>query len=268
MGKIDWEKVKSFLKDKRTIKTAIIILTAAIFILIIWLFVSIYTKDKPKTIPEETRGAIREGIKEQIGEPIKSLNQAMGDAIIDAAYTENTTINQTPSNNTNTDTWQTYKNPEYGYEVKYPEGWVAYSQGATAVSFTDSSNKKKLDEYAIQYRDTDFPYWGGMLLDINRIDNFTQSLDDYIKSAFYDKGKALSSITDNNFSVIYYEDKGPNRFGGGTGYYYFIKPTNTNVLFEIGVDFYMDQPIDSNLLNLMRNVYNNFTFEGKKVPVL
>lgn len=98
-----------------------------IVLLVIWLFVAIYTKDKPKIIPEETRGDIRKGIEEQIARPIESLVPSIGKAMIAASYSNNVTVSQNVVDNNNvaqvSNNYSTYKSDEYGFEITYPKDW-------------------------------------------------------------------------------------------------------------------------------------------------
>lgn len=116
---------KDFYKNPIFIKVGILVVTAIILFSLVWL---IYSKDQPKIVPPETRGKIREGIKEEIVKPVKSVFPGVGESLSYAEYKPSTTTNKITSDdsvsNSETSDWQTYRNTEIGFSLKYPETYT------------------------------------------------------------------------------------------------------------------------------------------------
>jgi hypothetical protein len=49
--------------------------------------------------------------------------------------------------------WKTYRNEEYGFEIKYPEDWII-DYGGNYLSLTSSGNKRKCEETISLYPDS------------------------------------------------------------------------------------------------------------------
>jgi hypothetical protein len=83
MKKNGWLKIKNFFSRPKVLIWGVIFISLLIIALLCW---SIYTKDEPKIIPEETREDVRAGMKEAVAEPLKSVSLELGEAIENAAY--------------------------------------------------------------------------------------------------------------------------------------------------------------------------------------
>jgi len=132
------EKVKKHFSKRRNIIVWIIVISLTIVSLF---FCLIYTKDSPAFIPEETRGEIRESIKESVAKPIKSVSLPIGEAIEDVAYDGGDVEANEGGEVDPIKGWSTYVNEEYGFSLKYPEGWgiIRSDQGIFSIAPDEDS---------------------------------------------------------------------------------------------------------------------------------
>lgn len=129
-----FKKLRDFFKKLAAKKSFWIVLGAFILalasILLIYLF-------EPKFVPEP----IRTGIKKTIDEVIlgdKTANQGTNNN----SGTRNSNGGQSGTgSNTDTSSWPTYTNAEFGFSVKYPEGWIVNEIKNTMISLYSSNNQ-------------------------------------------------------------------------------------------------------------------------------
>jgi hypothetical protein len=128
--------LKRLVRSKKFLLSSVFVVTILILVGFVWL---IYSKDEPKIIPPETRGEIREGVKEEVVKPIESVFPTVGKALGDAAYGGGSNGAGLTSKNTANEIagWNTYRNEQYGFELKYPEGWAVADK--TTEMATDGS---------------------------------------------------------------------------------------------------------------------------------
>jgi hypothetical protein len=245
-----WAKTKDFFSRPKVIRRTVIILTSAILlILVLTLVWVIYTKDEPVFVPEEVRGNIQEAIADG-GEAIKTLSEPLGSAIVEAGYihTLESATDSADGDNEATADWPTYTSEELGISFKYPEGWMVEKNTADSLYVFSPSMKDELNSLKEEYSDTDFPYWGGLVLGVNLMQESDIVLGDYAENLYGQDGVKIENVQNG----IYVEDAGPDRFGGGTGFYYYKKINNR--YFELSLDFFMGQEIDRDLLDKFKDL--------------
>jgi len=242
-----WAKTKDFFSRPKVIKRTVIILTSAILLIFVLALVwAIYTKDEPVFVPEEVRGNIQEAIADG-GEAIKTLSEPLGSAIVEAGYIH-TLESATDSADGDNEATANWPNDELGISFKYPEGWVVEDSTEDSLYVYSPSMKEELNSFKERYDDTDFPYWGGLVLGVNLVQEAEIVLRDYAENLYGEDGVKIENVQNG----IYVEDSGPDRFGGGTGFYYYKKINDR--YFELSLDFFVGQEIDQDLLDKFRDL--------------
>lgn len=244
--------IRGWTQSKNGLVWGVISVSVLIIASVISLIISVYTKDEPKIIPQETRGAVREGVRGGVAEPVAKIAPQIGQAIINAAYKDSPSgsdlkptgpagSNGAPA--VDTSNWSVYRDEKLGFEIRYPEGYTQYRRESKQISFASKSDIQKLDYDEKKYMDTGFPYWGGKLYQLKITENAGHNtLIDYAKTEYGSEASIESMLVDGKLfmKVI---DRGPDRYGGGTGFYYITEKNNQ--IYEIGLDYFFDQKPDN-----------------------
>lgn len=242
------DRIKNIILSRKFLLWAIFLVTLLIIFGLIWL---IYHKDQPKIIPPETRGKIREGVKEEVVKPVQSVLPGVGNAISNAVYNASPHAN---SSNAPSSNLKTYKNEQYGFEFSYPDRYMSEtSEVGTIIATGEAIEEIKAAQ--IKYQDTDFPFWGGKSILLTEERENSIDIYNYVLSSFDKEGVLIQEKEVNGKTLYYVEDRGPNRFGGGTGYYYFF--LSDGKVFCLGADFYLNQTIDSKIVADLNNAINS-----------
>lgn len=255
------KKLKKHFTNKRNIFFWVL---GIMVIITIGFLTSIYVYDKPEFVAEEVRGKIQEGIVDSVAEPIKSVNLALGEKIESWSY-QNRCENQENVQEANQyreryreeeiRNWPTYTDEETGISFKYPEGWEVVDLDGFNSSFIASTDVEQVLNLKEASIDTDVPYWGGSVINLNilpRINEMNTYVDNYLGT----DGVTKSSNTDGSIFVV---DKGPDRFGGGTGYYYYFQDDQN--IYEISLDFFMNQVEDEGMRLVLQQMASTFSYE-------
>lgn len=239
--------LKSLFSNKKFLTPFIVIVSFLIIALLIGL---IYTKDQPKFIPEETRGEVREGVKEEIVKPLEKVAPKVAEKIKASAYG----LSSTGSiGNNNVENWQVYKSTNLGLKLEVPNNWSVYKSNETSISFTNAEEILELKELESKYRDTDFPFWGGRIVEITKL--VSPPVSDpirYIEGLFGTTGVTVENMKINNAEAYRVVDESPDRFGGGRGYYYYISLGGN--WYEIALDYYLNQRIDDGFIETFERI--------------
>lgn len=261
------KKLKSFLYvfrkwlgTRQALWVGIILLSLIIFGSVVALFSSIYVADEPSVVAPKTRQDIRGAIKENIAEPIAKIIPVVGQPIVNAAYVSPVikSTNQNPDSGQTTDltsNWQTYRDEKLGFEIKYPEDYGIYQREEGLITFAQTSDFISLRSDQEKYADSGLPYWGGHIIQIKMVNNAVgKTLDAYIAEQFGEEGVVKSNQAGKGY--VRAEDHGPNRYGGGVGYYYVLE--KNNYIYEIGLDYFMNQVPDNAMIQKLNLVAESF----------
>lgn len=141
--------IRGWMQSKNGLVWGVISVSVLIIASVISLIISVYTKDEPKIIPQETRGAVREGVKEGVAEPVAKIAPQIGQAIINAAYKDSpsgTDLKPTGPAGSNgapavdTSNWSVYRDEKLGFEIRYPEGYtVKNNNNVTSIASMTST---------------------------------------------------------------------------------------------------------------------------------
>ncbi|PIZ00581.1 hypothetical protein COY62_01845 [bacterium (Candidatus Howlettbacteria) CG_4_10_14_0_8_um_filter_40_9] len=252
-----------------------------IFILLSFIFIY-----NPMFVPEEIKGANKEVIDKVIGEDLSAKIDETRDE--NGATTIRNIFNSNKEENeerhcedkeereqeqdkcetlTDDDTEpgkKIYRNDEFGYSVKVPKEWDIYKTNNGAVSFAKQADIEQLKADEIKYTDTDVPYTYGKVISINVIDKSPeyQTAEDYAKKYLLSldgSGYVKNFETKFNVNGFYVYDKGPNRFGGGSGEYFVAE--HYNKFYEISLDHAMLVVApDIALSSIFNDILLNFKF--------
>ena len=252
------EKIKNLFK-KPWFYLGIVIV---VFLGFVAFMASIYFYN-PAFIPSEFKKKTREVIDEDILGALKGIAPNLVENIQSKKFQEETPTSTTPSSSTPSTTpvenWPIYRNEKYGYEVRYPEGWKIYDERDSITIFTKESDIEQLKKDKIMYKNTDVPFMSGKTILLITHENQKEiTLNQYLDNIFGNIGVTKERKIINGLEGFYIVDKGPNRFGGGTGYYYFTQDPNKKIFYELGIDFFLNQEIDQKLVQKLDLVANTF----------
>lgn len=253
--------MKSFFSKRSNIVIVISIVSFLIIFLVAYFFWLIYTKDKPNFIPEETKGKIRKGIEEGIGENVKDAAPNLGQAIIDASFDNKNggqesgaDASSNPGDANSTEGWVEYKIPSLNLTFKIPSDWTKWESIDNNYAFSKKSDVNQLKELQKKAEDSDQMYWAGKSIGVVTIPKGAglNNSEEYIAKTFPGPGITNEELTINGRKMNYIVDRGPNRFGGGVGYYYIFEKDNR--LFEVSLDYTYNQTPSSEYLEILREM--------------
>lgn len=236
---------KDIFKNKKFYIIAIILLTVAIIKI---LAIFIYTKDEPKVVPEKAREEVRGGLKEA-AEAISVVTPRLSEALVEAAYTPPAT------NQVDTSNWQTYKSEIYEFEVKYPSEMQISDRVIGDIFIADIDEVEKLESDNEKESESDNLFWGGRGIAVEVI-NKTGNLLNFVEGQFGKEGVSYNKVLINGLSGLYVEDRSPDRFGAGVGYYYFLD--GETKWYEISLDYFYNQKESNQLNETFKIIANSF----------
>lgn len=243
------KNIKKFFKKLASRKSFWIVIEA--FILALGSIFLIYLL-QPKFIPEP----IRTGIKKTIDEAILGEKDTTKTSEEQAVSDQEKSSTTKPKETIDTSNWKTYSNQEYGFSVKYPEGWVIFKEENDSILFVKSDDIQKLKEDEKKYIDTNIPYTFGRVISVNFLDNENNlSFEDYAKQNLLQGGNGYfqKRTTQKGVKGLYVFDSGPNRFGGGFGEYFLFK-TKDGKLCAVWLDH---KPLAETPDKELSEIFNN-----------
>ncbi len=168
-----------------------------------------------------------------------------------------------------TSNWQTYRNSEYGYEIKYPKGWFVYDD--TCECMCENSPSSKVDSFnRIKIRsfkrpdECGYSGLGGKGIQVKiQITDKLKSLDDWINNIkLVDPTMKVNAVKDVNIGGI----KGKELTLScdcliGVGFYRIIE--RNNMIYEFSV---FTQDIDlNNYLPAINQILSTFKFLDNRI---
>lgn len=201
----------------------------------------IYTQDKPKVIPKETRQQIRKVIVKDVAKPIEKM--------VPSVKIETSSFDYKVENQDfYTANWSSIA--KFGFLIKYPKSWTIFENSDQLISFCKEDVKNELVNDKAKYQNTDFPFDSGKTIRLVA-DNLqsNEDISQYIARFIGTDGVQVvrKKLGENNYYFV--TDRGTNRFGGGVGYYYVFQAGSK--IYMLQLDYFMNQKEDDYMKKIL-----------------